>query len=356
MTSAALLPTCLGGRRPPPFVIAEAGVNHNGDPRLAEDLVLAAKEAGADAVKFQTFKTSLLVSRSAAKAAYQRARTRDPGTQAAMLSGLELDEASHRRLKALCDRKGILFLSSPFDPESADLLEELGVPLFKLGSGEVTNRPLLEHVAAKAKPVILSTGMSTLAEVRDAVRWIRAFSKAPLALLHCVTEYPAAPEQSNLRAMLTMSRSLRLPAGWSDHTPGAAVAVAAAALGAQIIEKHLTLDRSLPGPDHASSLEPAAFAAMTAAVREAAAALGDGVKRPAACEVRNMAAARRSLTARRALAKGSALSAADLCVKRPGTGIPPAELSAVVGRTLKRGLAEDETLTWDALRGRRNDR
>ncbi|MFA6316578.1 MAG: N-acetylneuraminate synthase, partial [Elusimicrobiota bacterium] len=341
------------GGEAPCFIIAEAGVNHNGDPRLAARLVKAAKEAGADAVKFQTFRTGSLVSRSAPKAAYQKARTRGPDSQASMLRALELDRAAHERLKDLCDRTGILFLSTPFDEESADLLEEIGVPLFKLGSGEVTNRPLLEHVAAKGKPLILSTGMSTLAEVAAAVRWVRAVSRAPLMLLHCVTEYPAPAGQANLRAMLTMARALRLPVGWSDHTEGSAVSVAAAALGAPIIEKHLTLDRRLPGPDHAASLEPSAFAAFAAEVRTAVAALGDGVKRPAPCERPNRTVARRSLTSTTALPKGRVLKASDLAVKRPGTGIPPAMLRTVVGRTLARAVAEDETLTWDALVGRK---
>ncbi|MBI5881692.1 MAG: N-acetylneuraminate synthase [Elusimicrobia bacterium] len=347
-----LLPACLGGRRPHPFIIAEAGVNHNGDLGLAARLVLAAKKAGADAVKFQTFRTGSLVSRSAPKADYQKARTRGPDSQASMLRALELDRAAHEKLKKLCSRTGILFLSTPFDSESADLLDEIGVPLFKLGSGEVTNRPLLEHVAAKGRPMILSTGMSTLAEVATAVGWVKAVSKAPLVLLHCVTEYPAPPDQANLKAILTMARALHLPVGWSDHTEGSAVSVAAAALGAPIIEKHLTIDRTLPGPDHAASLEPAAFAAFAADVRTAVAALGNGAKRPAACERRNLAVGRRSLTLVTALPKGSVLKSSDLAVKRPGTGIPPSMLHAVVGRTLSRDLAEDETLTWAALAAR----
>jgi N-acetylneuraminate synthase len=338
----------------PVFVIAEAGVNHNGDRRLAERLVDAAKAAGADAVKFQTFKAENIASRGATLAAYQKAAAKG-ASQLEMLKRLELSEADHRALLARCRRAGIQFLSTPFDVESADLLARLGLKVFKLPSGELTNKGLLEHVARLRRPVILSTGMSTLAEVRAAVGWIRRAGgarragRAPLTLLHCVTEYPAPAAEVNLRAMDTLKKAFGLPVGYSDHTMGIEVAVAAVARGAEVIEKHFTLDRTLPGPDHKASLEPAEFKALVAAVRTVSAALGDGVKRPAPCERKNMAVARKSLVAARDLPRGARLAAADVLVKRPGTGIPPAGLSKALGRTLARAVRADEVLTWKHL-------
>ncbi len=330
------------------FVIAEAGVNHNGDLLLAERLVDAAKAAGADAVKFQTFRADALAGDAAELAPYQAAAGMKDG-QRAMLSKLELDEAAHRRLQARARAAGLEFLSTPFDEESADMLERLGVPRFKIPSGEITHKALIEHVARKGRPVILSTGMSDLAEVRRAVGWIQAVSGAPLTVLHCVTEYPAPPEQVNLRAMTAMARELGLPVGYSDHTLGTEIAVAAAALGASVIEKHLTLDRALPGPDHAASLEPAEFTEMVRQIRSVSAALGDGVKRPAPCEEKNRAVARRGLVAARDLPAGRTLAAADLAAKRPAAGVSPAEIERVLGRALKRGLRRDEPLTEDCL-------
>lgn len=330
------------------FVIAEAGVNHNGDIALAERLVDAAKAAGADAVKFQTFRAENLASDDAQLAPYQAAAGVREG-QKAMLAKLELDEAAHRRLQDRARRAGIEFLSTPFDEDSADLLERLGIARFKVPSGEITNKGLIEHIARKGRPMILSTGMSRLDEVRRAVGWIRALSSAPLTVLHCVTEYPAPVDQVNLRAMKTLSAELGTPVGYSDHTLGAEIAVAAAALGAAVIEKHLTLDRRLPGPDHAASLEPAEFAAMVRQIRAVSSALGDGIKRPAPCEEKNLAAARRSLVAARDLPAGRGLSRSDLAAKRPATGISPADIDRVLGKTLKRALRRDEALTEDCL-------
>lgn len=330
------------------FVIAEAGVNHNGDVALAEKLVDAAKAAGADAVKFQTFRAENLASDAAELAPYQSAAGVREG-QKAMLAKLELDENDHRRLQDRARRAGIEFLSTPFDEESADMLERLGIPRFKIPSGEITNKGLIEHVARKGKPLILSTGMSDLAEVRRAVGWIRAVSAAPLTILHCVTEYPAPVDQVNLLAIATMRDELGLPAGYSDHTLGAEIAIAAAALGAEVIEKHLTLDKTLPGPDHAASLEPAEFAAMVRQIRAVSSALGDGVKRPAPCEEKNLSAARRGLVAVRDLSAGRALERSDLAAKRPATGISPADIGRVLGKPLKRGLRRDEALTEDCI-------
>lgn len=336
---------------PPPgrvFVICEAGVNHNGDIALAERLVDAAKEAGADAVKFQTFKAELLAGADADLAPYQ-SRAGESGGQAAMLRRLELDEAAHRRLQARAHKAGIVFLSTPFDEGSADLLERLGVPLFKLPSGEATNKALIEHVARKGRPIILSTGLCDLEDVRRAVGWVEGAGAPPLTLLHCVTDYPAPVEQANLRAMATLREAFGIPVGYSDHTLGTAAAIAAAALGAAVIEKHLTLDRTMPGPDHAASLEPARFAEMVAAIREVEKALGDGVKAPMPCEERNRAAARRSLVAAKDLPEGKILETGDLAAKRPGTGIPPYELETYIGRRLRRALRRDEPLTRESL-------
>ncbi|MEK7857824.1 MAG: N-acetylneuraminate synthase [Elusimicrobiota bacterium] len=335
-------------KQPRCFVIAEAGVNHNGDLRAARRLVDAARRAGADAVKFQTFKAEKLATASAALAPYQKKRL-GGGAQLDMIRRLELSDGDHQRLFEHCAKAGILFLSTPFDEESADMLDRLGVDRFKLPSGELTNKALLRHVAGKGKPLILSTGMSTLAEVRRAVGWIFSRRRVPLTLLHCVTEYPAPADEVNLRAMDTLREAFGLPVGYSDHTLGVEIAVAAAARGAAVIEKHLTLDRRLPGPDQAASLEPEDFRAMVAAIRLVESALGDGVKRMAPCERRNRAAARRSLVAARDLPRGHRLEAKDLLAKRPGTGIPPAEAARLLGRRLRRALRRDGLLRWDLV-------
>lgn len=347
------LPIRIGDREVGPgrpcLVIAEAGVNHNGDPALAEQLVAAAAQAGADAVKFQSFRAEGVASRVAPKAAYQQ-RTTDPHeSQQEMLRRLELDAEAHRRLQACCQDHGILFLSSPFDIPSADLLEALGVPAFKLGSGELTNRLLLEHVAAKRKPLLLSTGMAWLGEVEQALRWARNRGAAEVALLHCVSQYPAQAEDTNLRALLTLRRCLQVPVGYSDHTIGPAVPLAAVALGACIVEKHFTLDRTLPGPDHAASCEPRELAELVRAIRTVEAALGDGCKRPAAGELENRSLVRRSLAAACDLPRGTRLDAAQLTALRPGSGIEPALLPQVAGRTLARDVAAGELLSWEDL-------
>ena len=332
------------------FIIAEAGVNHNGDPRLAERLVDAAADAGADAVKFQTFRAEALASASAPKAAYQKMTTNAAESQLAMLKRLELSPEGHRRALARARKRRIQFLSTPFDKESADFLQKLGVPAFKLPSGEVTNHPLLRHVARKGRPVILSTGMSTLAEVREAVAVLRRAGCRKLTVLHCVSNYPADPKDANLRAMATMAKAFRVPVGWSDHTPGATASIAAVALGASVIEKHFTLDKRLPGPDHAMSLDPKELKFFVAALREASSALGDGVKAPRPCEAPIRRVARRSLVLKSSMKKGSILKAADLTAKRPGTGLPPSRLAFVVGRRLRRSLPADRPLRPGDLR------
>jgi len=300
------------GRGAPVFMVAEAGVNHNGALALALRLVDAAAEAGADAVKFQTFSTEVLVSRDAPKAGYQREATGAAESQGEMLARLELDPAAHGELQARCAERGLVFFSTPFDAASADFLERLGVPCFKLGSGEITNLPFLRHVAAKGRPVILSTGMSTLDEVAQAVAALREAGDPPLVLLHCLSAYPAPAAEMNLRAMDTLRERFGCPVGLSDHTTGIEIAVAAVARGAALVEKHLTLDKGLPGPDHRASLDPGEFTALVRAVRSVESALGDGRKRPMPAEADTRRVARKSLVAARAIRAGEPLAAADV--------------------------------------------
>lgn len=318
----------------PCLVIAEAGVNHNGDLDLARRLVDMAAEAGADAVKFQTFKTERLVTSGAPKAEYQRRHTSATESQFDMLRRLELTSDAHRELQARCRARNVLFLSTPFDEGSADFLESLDVPAFKIPSGEITNLSFLAHVARKRRPMIVSTGMARLDEVEAAVRTIREAGNPDIVLLHCVSNYPAVPGDINLRAMHTMAAAFGLPVGYSDHTEGIEVALAAVALGACVVEKHLTLDRALPGPDHQASLEPGEMKTMVRGIRIVQEALGHGRKEPAASEAATAQVARRSLVAARDLAAGTVLAEGDIAVRRPGTGLPPARRANLVGRAV----------------------
>lgn len=337
------------GAGAPVFIVGEAGVNHNGDLGLARRLVDVAAEAGADAVKFQTFRSEALVSRNAPKAAYQRETTGAGESQREMLARLELTLDQHAEIREHCAKRGILFFSTPFDELSADALETLGVALFKLPSGEITNLPFLRHVASKRKPIILSTGMSTLAEVAQAVAAIREAGDPPLALLHCVSAYPAPASEMNLRAMDTLRERFGCPVGLSDHTLGIEVAAAAVARGATIVEKHFTLDKRLPGPDHLASLEPGELARLVRAIRTVEAALGDGEKRPMPSEMDTRRVARKSLVTARPIRAGEKLTADLVAIKRPGTGISPADLPRVLGRTVRRDLAADEMIDWAAI-------
>ena len=331
----------------PCFIIAEAGVNHNGRMDLAKRLIDAAKTAGADAVKFQTFKAERLAGASAPKAAYQLQTTAHDESQQEMLRRLELSEADHRELMAYCAAQDMLFLSTPFEEESADLLERLGVSAFKLPSGELTNLPLLEHVARKGKPMIMSTGMATLAEVETAVRTITARGNDTLVLLHCVSQYPADPSAVNLRAMRTMMDAFSRPVGYSDHTMGIEIALAAVAMGACVIEKHLTLDRTLPGPDQRASLEPDEWAALVRGIRKIEAALGHGRKEPAPGEAETAAVARKSLVAACDIPRGRILSESLIAVKRPGTGLPPSMMQEVIGRVVIKHIPAETVLTME---------
>lgn len=321
----------LVGRGHPCFVIAEAGVNHNGSLDMAIELIDTAAAAGADAVKFQTFSTERLVGRDVPKADYQKANTGEE-SQFEMLRKLELDRAAHERLIERCNEKGILFLSTPFEEESARLLNDLDVPAFKIPSGEIPNLPFLECVAQFGKPMIVSTGMCRLGEVEDAVRTIASTGNDSYALLHCVSAYPADPATANLRAMQTLARAFCVPVGFSDHTEGLEVPGAAVALGASILEKHFTLDRSLPGPDHLASLEPGQLHELVRAVRTVESALGDGRKQAVASETNTSDVARKSLVAAKDIIAGSVLSKDIIAIRRPGTGLPPNMLPYIVDR------------------------
>ena len=333
----------------PCFIIAEAGVNHNGEIGLAKQLVDVAAEAGADAIKFQTFRADRVVSAATPKAKYQLQTTDASESQREMLQRLELSREAHHQLQAYCQEQNILFMSTPFDQESADLLDELRVPLFKIGSGEITNWPFLEYVARKGKPIILSTGMSYLSEVDEAVRVIRKAGNGQLILLHCVSSYPAEPEDVNLRAMQTMSVAFKALVGYSDHTLGIEVPLAAVALGACVIEKHFTLDRNLPGPDQRASLEPKELRTLVTKIRMIESALGDGVKRPTCSEADSRSIVRRSLAAVQEIPAGTALQAQMLQALRPATGISPTLLAELLGRRVRRSLAPGELISWKDL-------
>ena len=333
----------------PCFIIAEAGVNHNGSLEMARQLVDAAARAGADAVKFQTFKAEKVVSPQAPKAAYQLQTTGASESQLDMVKRLELPFDAFRELYVYCQDKGIRFMSTPFDEESVDFLAELGVAVFKIPSGEITNLPFLAHVAHKGKPMIVSTGMSYLGEVEAAVRTIEEVGNRDFVLLHCVSNYPANPADVNLRAMHTLAAAFGVPVGYSDHTLGIEVAIAAVALGACVIEKHFTLDRSLPGPDHRASLEPDELAALVRGIRTVEAALGHGRKEPAASEANTTVVARRSLVAARDIPAGTVLTEEMIAIKRPGTGLPPAMRPYLIGRTARITILAGTLLTLEML-------
>lgn len=339
------------------FIIAEVGVNHNGDTQMAKRLIDVAADCGADAVKFQTFSAEKLVRPDAEKVDYQRDATGE-GNQFSMLQALEISAEDHRLLAAYCADRGVEFMSTPFDQDAVDFLVETGVSRLKVPSGDVDNFPLLRHLACKGLPLIVSTGMASLEEVvaaRDCIvaEWtrmgLRDDDSDRLVVLHCTSNYPAAPKDVNLKAIRTLARALECPVGYSDHTRGSAVAVAAVAMGASVIEKHITLDKSLPGPDHAASLDPQEFAFMVDQIREVELALGDGIKQPTSSELPVRELVRRSISVARDIPRGTTLSDCDLVMLRPANGISPSAIDRVVGRVAASDLRAGKLLDWSDL-------
>lgn len=334
------------------FIIAEAGVNHNGDINLAKELIHAAKETGANAVKFQTFKADSLVNKTAEQAQYQK-KNCSHSTQYDMLKALEISEDDHYLLAELANSLDIEFMSTGFDEESVNFLISLGVQRLKIPSGEITNLPFLEHLAKTRLPLIMSTGMCDLLEVRMAINTVRPFYgdtlKDKLVLLHCTSNYPAAYSDVNLRAMKTLAEEFNLPVGYSDHTLGILVPTLAIAMGASVIEKHFTLDKSLPGPDHAASMMPEEFLEMVKAIRDSEVVLGHGLKQPTQNELPIRDLVRRSVTLKHELPQGTRLSKDDLVLLRPGTGIKPEKLQEVIGKRLNVNLNAGSTLQWEHI-------
>lgn len=337
------------GEGEPTFIVAEIGVNHNGRLDLAERLVDSAKEAGADAAKFQAYKTERIVTKYAEKARYQKETTDPRKSQYNMLKKLEIEAKGLREIHRYARKRNIMFLASAFDEESVDLLDSLDVPAFKVASGEVTNLPLLRYMGEKKRPMILSTGLSTLEEIGGALRIIREEGVEDIVLLHCVTGYPAKIDEVNLKVMDLLRRTFGFPVGFSDHTLGISVPTAAVALGAVLIEKHFTLDKNMAGPDHRASLEPNKFREMVSAIRDVENAMGNGVKRITIEEEEIKKAARRSIVARIRIPKGAIIRENMLGFKRPGSGIEPKDLDRVIGKKAKKDIEVDELITLDKL-------
>lgn len=331
------------------FIIAEAGVNHNGSIKLARQLIDVASNAGADAVKFQTFIAEEVVSTDAPKAEYQKQTTDSSESQFDMISKLELSKENHQELIDYTKNKNIMFLSTPFDNGSVDLLVELGVPLIKISSGEITNHPFLKYIAKKGLPIILSTGMSTLEEVAEAVSVIKEAGCKNLTLLHCTSNYPAHVEDCNLLAMKTMADVFGVPVGYSDHTPGIYVPLAAAAMGACAIEKHFTLDKTLPGPDHMVSLEPTELEELVRGIRLVEKVRGSSVKAPVESELEVRDVARRSIVAKVDIPAGTVITDDMLAFKRPGTGISPKDSNMLIGKISSQDIEKDEILKFEKL-------
>lgn len=334
------------------FVIAEAGVNHNGDLGMAMQLCEEALDAGADAVKFQTFRAEDLVVPGAPTAQYQERQTGSTD-QFAMLRSLELSRSQHQKLKAHCDKIGIEFFSTPFSVDAVDMLVELGVKRLKMSSGELTHRALVEHAARQRMPLIISTGMATMDEIREALQWIRGArgDLEGVTVLHCTSAYPAPDESLNLEAIRSMARDLGVQVGYSDHSLGIEASIAAVCVGATLIEKHLTLDNALPGPDHSASLEPGEFKRMVDGIRRVSAMLGDGVKAPTVQERDTARVARRSVAAAVDIAAGTKVTEAMLMCRRPATGIAPRELPLLVGHVAREAIAKNSVLQWDQFEG-----
>lgn len=331
---------------PSTFIIAEAGVNHNGDITIARRLIDVAVETSADAVKFQMFNAEKMISRYAPMAEYQKKSSNRSESQLEMIKKYELDIDSHRELRNYCEEKGIIFLSSPFDLESIDLLDRLGLKIFKIPSGEITNLPYLRKIGSLKKKIIMSTGMANLAEIKNALNVLinAGTTKKNITVLHCNTEYPTPFEDVNLRAMISIRDSLNVNVGYSDHTPGIEVPVAAVAMGATVIEKHFTLDKNMDGPDHKASLEPHELKNMIIAIRNIEKAVGNRVKQASLSEMRNKEIARKSIVALRNIKEGEIFTGRNITTKRPGTGISPMEWDKVIGKHAKRGFKKDEVI------------
>lgn len=331
------------------FIIAEAGVNHNNDIYLARKMIDAACEAGADAVKFQTFKAANLASRLAQKAKYQIENMRTSESQYEMLKKLELPYEIHFELKSYCESKGIVFMSTPFDFESADFLESLNIGVYKISSGDLTNIPFLKYIALKGKPIILSTGMSTLGEIEEALNAIYSTGNKDVTVLHCTTNYPTQFSEVNLNAMKTIESAFNVKVGYSDHTEGIEIPIAAAALGAKIIEKHFTLDKNMEGPDHKASLEPHELKLMVTAIRRIEISLGDGFKRVSDSEKSIMGNVRKSIIAVKEIKKNSIITEQDLCIKRPATGIEPKYYEQVIGKGARSDIPAESPIRWQDI-------
>jgi len=328
------------------FIIAEAGVNHNGSIELAKKLIDVAVEAGVNAVKFQTFKADKLVLKYAPKAEYQKKTTCKNESQYEMIKKLELDIKTHKELISYCKQKGIMFLSTPFDHDSIELLNNLGLEIFKIPSGEITNLPYLRHIGSLKKRVILSTGMATLGEIEDALDVLISAGtlKENITVLHTNTMYPAPLEDVNLKAMQTIAYAFKVDVGYSDHTLGIEVPIAAVAMGAKVIEKHFTLSRDIKGPDHKASLEPDELKAMVKAIRNIELALGDGIKKPTVSEIPNIKIARKSIVAKKPIKKGEILTEENLTTKRPGNGISPMRWDEIIGTVASKDYEMDDLI------------
>ncbi len=332
------------------FIIAEAGVNHNGKLHLAKQLVNKAKLTGCDAIKFQIFQADEITSSKANIADYQKRNTKGKfHNQKDMLKELELSLDQFKELKNYCREKDILFLATPFDDASLAWLVKQNAPIIKVASGEITNHPFLEKIARSHKGIILSTGMSNLNEVKEAVQTIFKAGNKKLSLLHCVTEYPAPYDQMNLRAMATLEKTFKLPVGLSDHTLGFHMSLAAVALGATIIEKHITLDKNLPGPDHRASLDPTEFKMMVNAIRDIEGALGSGIKKPSACEVKYRDVVRKSIVLTSGVTRGEKVTEKVIGIKRPAGGIEPKYFNRIVGKNFKKNMRAGDILQWGHL-------
>ncbi len=333
----------------PCFIIAEVGVNHNGDINLAKALIDIAIDAGADAVKFQIFNAEAVVTKKAEMAEYQKSATGVIESQYEMLKRLELGKRDFEELADYAKERQIMFLSTPFDKESAELIYKLDLPAFKIGSGEITNLPFLRYIAQKKRPIILSTGMSTLGEVEEGLNCIQKEGVVDIILLHCVSDYPTDIRHVNLRAIKTLKYAFKLPVGFSDHTMGIIAPLASVALGSCMIEKHLTIDKSLPGPDHRASLDPKTFKNMVLAIKDLESSLGDGIKKPTESEENTRMIVRRSLVAKVDIPKGKTITEDVLDIKRPGTGIKPKYWDEIIGKKARENIKKHDVLTWGTI-------